>query len=75
MAIFTGTVKDRAEAFNQILQNPISHYVGWDELVAEEKEDGVRRQNHTTWKPRSSFSTGKSALSNLPRLMHRSWRL
>jgi hypothetical protein len=37
--------KDRADAFRQILQNPTSHYVGWDELLAEEKEE--REQRHT----------------------------
>lgn len=36
---------DREEAFQRILQNPLRHYVGWDEILAEEKEE--REQRHS----------------------------
>jgi hypothetical protein len=30
---------DREEAFKRILQNPLRQYIGWDEILAEEKEE------------------------------------
>lgn len=36
---------NREEAFKRILENPIRHYVGWDEILAEEKEERERRHS------------------------------
>jgi hypothetical protein len=40
--------KDRQEAFERIRRNPITHYVGIDEVIEEDKKERDARWEHGT---------------------------